>query len=85
MRCEQCYWFETNGLEGEDAAEACRSPKWKWTEEELAEHARKAEKNRWHTYNSLPDFDESRHCDYIFCKPGESYVDVEFGQLIGAE
>lgn len=80
--CESCYWYESNGLKGEDAAEACRSPKWEWTEEELEEHRKRAraEKNPWYMYSLLPDFDKSRHCDYKFCKPGESYVDVKYGQ-----
>lgn len=80
-KCKSCYWFETNGLEGEDAAVACRSPKWEWTEEETKKWQQESVGKEFAVRDSLPEFDEKKHCDYRFCKPGESFVDIEYGRV----
>lgn len=83
-KCESCYWFESTG-EGKNMAVACRSPKWEWTEEETRIWREESKGNEFAVRSSLPDFDESRHCDYKFCKLGESFVDVEYGQPAGVK
>lgn len=79
--CPTCYWFETNGLEGDDAAFACRSPKWEWTSDELIELRKRAERRGMVLLQEgSPEFDVKKHCDYRPCKPGESFVDIEYGK-----
>lgn len=81
--CEHCYWFESNGLEGEDAACACRSPKWEWTEEETEKWQQESIGKEFAVRSDLPDFDPEKHCDYRFCELGKSFVDIEYGCAVG--
>ncbi|GAG52015.1 unnamed protein product, partial [marine sediment metagenome] len=30
-----------------------------------------------------PEFDEKKHCDYKFCEPGKTLVDIEYGIAVG--
>ena len=60
-KCPSCYWHESNGLDGEDAAEACRSPKWKWTDEETEKWRQESEGKEFAVRSDLPEFDPERH------------------------
>jgi len=64
---EQCYWFERSG-----PAQACRSPKHEWTEEDEADW-RKTHPviHEFSVRSSLPPFKPERHCDFRQLKPGE--------------
>ncbi|MCK4784013.1 MAG: hypothetical protein KAV87_09700 [Desulfobacteraceae bacterium] len=80
--CPTCYWFETNGLEGEDAAMACRSPKWEWAVEELDEMRRRAEDRGMAVLQEgIPEFVPEKHCDFKPLVDGKSYVDIEYGPV----
>ena len=78
-RCEECYWFESNGLEGENAAYACRNPIWEWTDEETDKWHRESVGKEFAVRDEFPPFNKLKHCDFKKLVGGKSYVDIEYG------
>ena len=69
-KCKGCRFYETTDfVEGGFFAHACHSPKWEWTDEDMAEwKVANPEPNEFTLRNVIPPFVIERHCDY---KPGK--------------